>query len=105
MTNRVVVSATRRWSVSRLVALLLAALALICLLVSSARVWMFTTGASTSWRLRMLLPDALWLIPCILGAATAARSSVPWRRRLGWSVFGVALVAELLWTFAALPLR
>ncbi|HXC25652.1 MAG TPA: hypothetical protein VNU46_07030 [Gemmatimonadaceae bacterium] len=87
--------------IAQSVAIAGALLALGALLWSSARTWHFTTGAPVGWRLRLLVPDILWLSACLLGCATAAWSPSPWRRRLGWSVVLGTLLVVLLLTAAA----
>ena len=71
-------------------------LALGAFLSTSLHTWTLTAVAPLGWRLRVLLPDALVTVPCLIGFALAASSAVPWRRRVGWGIVAVTVVTAMI---------
>lgn len=93
----------RRWSAARLLAISGLLLTSLAFVGSMIWLWTLTASAPTSWRLRILLPNALVAVPCALGFALAAFSPISWRRRTGWGLVVVTLLAEMLLTWYWLP--
>jgi hypothetical protein len=94
---------SRWWGLTRLLAI--SGLILICLALIGGSLWLWTltAGAPTGWRLRTLLPNALVGVPCALGCAIAAFSHVLWRRRIGWGLVFVTLLAQCALTWYWIP--
>ncbi|HXC25319.1 MAG TPA: hypothetical protein VNU46_05335 [Gemmatimonadaceae bacterium] len=89
---------TSRWGVARRFAVAGLILIGLVLVGSSMWLWTLTAGAPIGWRLRTLLPNAFLGVPCALGCAVAAFSPVPWRRRAGWGLVVVTLLAQCVLT-------
>jgi hypothetical protein len=93
----------RRWGGARLLAIGGFLLTSLACAGSVFWLWTLTVGAPTGWRLRVLLPNALVIVPCALGFALAAFSPISWHRRIGWGLVVVTLLAEMLLTWYWLP--
>jgi hypothetical protein len=91
------------WGTARLLAA--AGLIITTLLFVGNTIWILwlTTEAFLGWRLRLLIPDACFAVPCALGCAVAAFSEVPWRRRAGWGLVAITLIVQMAVVWSWLP--